>query len=99
MMEGIRVDREHLAVDVIRRVGPGGHFLEDDHTFRHFRDNWQPELTDRKSYESWQSEGAQTMGQRAREKVKQILQLHNSAPLPATVDAQIDRILELAPSG
>ena len=38
MLEGVRMDREHLAVEAIKRVGPGGHFLQDDHTLNHFRD-------------------------------------------------------------
>ena len=39
MMEGIPVDTENLAIDVIKRVGIGGHFLADAHTLKHFRDN------------------------------------------------------------
>ena len=94
MMAGIQVDKEHLAVDVIKRVGPGGHFLDDEHTYRHFRNNWQPDLTDRKTHESWQSKGATTMGQRAKKKVQHILEHHRPEPLPAAADAEIDRILQ-----
>jgi len=93
MMEGIRVDTEHLAVDAIKRVGPGGHFLSDGHTMAHFRENWQPGLTDRKTYETWKSQGASSMEQRASEKVKHILENHHPQPLPAEVVAEIDAIL------
>jgi len=96
MMEGIRVDKNHLAVDVIKRVGPGGHFLDDEHTYSHFRDNWQPDLTDRKTYESWQAEGATSMGQRAKEKIKHILAHHRLEPLPTAVDTEINQILQRA---
>ena len=65
MMEGIRVDKEHLAVDVVKRVGIGGHFLGDNHTFRHFKENWRPGITERKTYEKWIKDGGTTMGQRA----------------------------------
>jgi trimethylamine--corrinoid protein Co-methyltransferase len=41
MMEGIRVDRQYLAADAVKRVGPGGHFLLDDHSLEHFRENWK----------------------------------------------------------
>jgi trimethylamine--corrinoid protein Co-methyltransferase len=98
MMEGIHVDKEHLAVDVIKRVGPGGNFLADEHTFNHFRENWKPELTDRKTYETWQTKGATSMGQRAKEKIRHILENHQPKPLPAEVDAEIDRILQQAQS-
>jgi len=96
MMEGIKVDPEHLAVEVMQRVGPGGHFLDDEHTFQHFRENWQPDLTDRKTYEAWQAEGATSMGQRARAKIKALLKNHTPEPLPADVNAKIDKILKNA---
>ena len=96
MMEGIRVDREHLAVDVIKRVGPGGHFLGDDHTFNHFRENWQPDLTDRRTYDGWYKRGAKSMGQLAREKIRKILDSHEPAALPADVETEIERVLERA---
>jgi len=60
---------------------------------RHFRENWQPALTDRKTYETWKSQGAASMEQRARQKVKHILEHHQPPPLPVEVDAQIDKIL------
>jgi len=94
MMEGIRIDRENLAVDAIKRVGPGGHFLQDDHTLDHFRENWMPGLTDRKTYDTWKAEGATSMGGRTREKIKYILENHQPESLPAEVDGEIDKILE-----
>ena len=36
-VRGIIVDEGRLAVDAIRRVGPGGHYLEDPHTMRYLR--------------------------------------------------------------
>ena len=54
LQRGVRVDEETLAVDVIDAVGPGGHFLSQAHTLRHFRDEfWFPTLMDRKQYENW----------------------------------------------
>jgi len=94
MMEGIQVDRENLAVDCIKRVGPGGHFLSDDHTLAHFRENWQPDLTDRSTYDTWQSKGAKTFGQRAKEKIRHILENHRPEPLPQEAAARVDKILD-----
>jgi trimethylamine--corrinoid protein Co-methyltransferase len=96
MMEGIRVDREYLAVDVVKRVGIGGHFLGDDHTFHHFRENWQPGITDRKTHEKWVKDGGTTMGQRAKSRIKKIIESHNPEPLPDEANVQIDKILERA---
>ena len=96
MMEGIPVDRENLAVESIKRVGPGGHFLGDVHTLDHFRENWQPDLTDRRTYEDWQSRGAKSMGQLAKEKIKKIKESHQPQPLSPEVDAEIETVLERA---
>jgi trimethylamine--corrinoid protein Co-methyltransferase len=96
MMEGIRVDRESLAVEVIKRVGPGGHFLADDHTFAHFRENWEPDLTDRRTYEDWHSRGAKSMGQRAKEKIKKILGSHQPERLSAEAEKEIGKVLKRA---
>ena len=94
MMEGITVDKENLAVECVKRVGPGGHFLGDVHTLNHFRENWQPDLTDRRTYQDWQSRGAKSMGQLAKEKIKELKQSHQPQPLSPEVEAQIDKILK-----
>jgi trimethylamine--corrinoid protein Co-methyltransferase len=94
MMEGIPVDPENLAVDAIKRVGIGGHFLGDAHTLAHFRDNWQPGITDRRTFEAWQDKGGTSMGQQAKEKVKDILENHQPKPVAPDADSAIDNILE-----
>ena len=83
IMRGIEVSRETLAVDVIDQVGPGGNFLVEEHTLRHFRqEQWFPDLIDRRNYEDWAKAGAKTMGGRANEQVKKILSEHRPEPLP-----------------
>ena len=94
MMEGITVDKENLAVECVKRVGPGGHFLGDVHTLNNFRENWQPDLTDRRTYQDWQSRGAKSMGQLAKEKIKELKKSHQPQPLSPEVEAQIDKILK-----
>jgi trimethylamine--corrinoid protein Co-methyltransferase len=36
-VQGIVLDDDRLALGVIKRVGPGGHYLEDEHTLRYMR--------------------------------------------------------------
>jgi len=96
LMEGIKVDREHIALDAIKRVGSGGHYLGDEHTFNHFRENWRPDITDRRTYEAWVENGATTMGQRAKAKVKHILENHIPEALPEAVNQAIDQIIKAA---
>jgi trimethylamine--corrinoid protein Co-methyltransferase len=44
MLAGLVIDEEMIALDVIRAVGPGGHFLTQKHTRQHMRDLWQSRL-------------------------------------------------------
>jgi trimethylamine--corrinoid protein Co-methyltransferase len=90
---GIEVNAGTLAVDVVEKVGPGGHFLQEDHTFHRFRQElWRPSLLARQDYSIWQAEGAKDLNQRIREKLEQIRQDHQVAPLPGDVATAIDRL-------
>jgi trimethylamine--corrinoid protein Co-methyltransferase len=96
-MQGIRVDQETLALDVLDRVGPGGHFLGEEHTFLHFKsEHWSPKLFDRKYHSVWQAEGGLTLGEKARLEVKRILEEHKVSELPQSVLKQMDDILNKA---
>jgi trimethylamine--corrinoid protein Co-methyltransferase len=95
-MGGIEVTAETLALEVIDRVGPGGHFLEEDHTYRHFRENWYPALLDRNSRDDWQAAGGQSMGQRTGARVREILETHQPVPLEPALLARLDEILHRA---
>lgn len=44
---GIKSDKEQIALELIKKVGPGGQYVSEEHTFKHFRDFWYPELLDR----------------------------------------------------
>ena len=97
IMRGIEVNRETLAVDVIDKVGPGGHFLKTEHTRKFFRqETWQPTLIDRKVYATWKAEGGKTMGQRIQEKTQKIINEHNAQPLPTETLNRIKEIIENA---
>jgi trimethylamine--corrinoid protein Co-methyltransferase len=95
-MGGVEISEETLALDVIDRVGPGGHYLEDDHTFKHFRENWVPELFDRAPRDEWEQLGSLTMGDRVSSRVREILEHHEPAPLAGDVAAALDAVIERA---
>ncbi len=50
--KGIRVDEKTLAYDVIKNIGPGGHYLAHEHTFKYFKEIWYSEFLDRSIGES-----------------------------------------------
>jgi trimethylamine--corrinoid protein Co-methyltransferase len=92
-IEGIRVTQETIARHVIESVGPGGHFLAEDHTVEHFRHElWRYNLLTRQSREKWENEGSKDMAQRIQEKLKEILDNHKIPPLPAKTIAALHKI-------
>ena len=83
LQRGIPVDEEQIALEVIQEVGPGGHFLDHDHTFRHFPDTqWRPTLFNRKGYEEWEASGRKSLLESAREKLARILEGERPEPMP-----------------
>ncbi len=89
---GIDIDEEHLAVDLIEKVGPGGHFLAEEHTMKHFRNElYFPEILNRKNYDSWLADGGKTFGEIANKKVKMMLDEHRGSELPPVILQQIRR--------
>ncbi len=97
ILRGVPVDAEHLAVDVIDRVGPGGHYLMDDHTLTHFRSEfWMPELLDRTNWDTWEADGSKTLRQRVHEKVLYLIENYQPEPIPAEIESQLKLIVARA---
>jgi trimethylamine--corrinoid protein Co-methyltransferase len=92
-MEGVSLDAESLALEVIHRVGPGGDFLTAEHTLEHFRELWQPTLFDRRRADGWVAAGSKRLGQRLREKTVTIIEEHRPEPLPDGVQEELAYIL------
>ncbi len=91
--KGMEVNRDTLAVDVIKEVGPGGNYLAHDHTVRNFRKtNWFPKLTNRKKWDSWMDDGGKDMRQRANELARQILEEHHPQHVPEDVAEEIEKM-------
>jgi trimethylamine--corrinoid protein Co-methyltransferase len=92
-IEGITVNAETLALSLIEEVGPAGHFLEKDHTHKHFKnEQWRPNLMTRVGIDEWQSQGAKDTAARIQEKLKLILEGHQVPPLSDKILAAIDSI-------
>jgi trimethylamine--corrinoid protein Co-methyltransferase len=81
-IRGIRVDHETLARELVEKVGPGGHYLQEKHTVRHMRDElWMPQLLTRQHRDIWRQEGAKDMAQRVGERVRELVESHQVPPL------------------
>ncbi len=95
-MRGIEIDDESIALDVIDSVGPGGQFLDHEHTYQHFRRNWNPGLFNRASRESWELEGSQLLGDRATSRVRQIFETQECEALDDKVKVQLESVIQAA---
>tara|TARA_B100001964_G_C14058141_1_gene520135 strand:- start:420 stop:749 length:330 start_codon:yes stop_codon:yes gene_type:complete len=90
-MQGIEVSEETLALDLIDRIGPGGHYLNEYHTMRHFRKVWYPDLFDRTIYDDWQKQGAKRFEERLRKKTLKVMD-HRPVPLPSEIIKELDKM-------
>jgi len=83
LKEGIHVDEEALALDVIEKVGPGGHYLGEKHTMKHFRrERYIPsDVVCRLSIDAWKKGGSKDIVVRARERVEELLRAHQPKPM------------------
>ncbi len=97
LVQGIEVSDETLALDVIRKVGPGGEYVSQKHTLEHFRKEYfYPELADTRGYEAWRKSGAKTLVEKANQKAKEILKSHWPTPLDKDVQKEISEIIRRA---
>ncbi len=94
--QGVQVNAETLALDVIDKCGPQGDFLSHPHTRAHFREDWYPKLFERQRWENWSAAGAKTLRQRAQDKVHKLLAAHQPEPLPADVAKAIQGVIDRA---
>ena len=70
LAQGIMMDTNGQAMDAIREVGPGGHFLGCSHTQANFKSAfWRSDLFDYKPFETWAEEGARDTQALASERV------------------------------
>jgi len=94
-LQGIQIDDETLALDVIRAVGPGGNFLKQKHTIRHMRDVFLPQFMDRRPYNEWQEKG-DGPSDWALAKARLILETHQPEALESGLSAELQHIIETA---
>lgn len=92
-LRGMEVNADSVARDVIARVGPGGNFIEEEHTFLHFRrELYRPRLFTRQHYNAWVKEGSKDMALRVQEEIRRLLETHRPEELPARVFAALEAI-------
>ncbi|MDA3790815.1 MAG: trimethylamine methyltransferase family protein [Desulfobacula sp.] len=91
VLKGIDCDAEHLALEVIDSVGPGGNFMTAPHTMTHMRTEYYNGngVTDRKSRDKWEQDGSLDIRQRALKIAKKLL----AGPKPSYLSEEVDKAI------
>jgi trimethylamine--corrinoid protein Co-methyltransferase len=97
ILRGIPVTDATKALDVMEAVGPGGHYLEHDHTYSRFKTEiWRPKLLDRQNWENWTATGSKRHSQRVHDRVIEILETETEPLLDEKMYRELRRVCELA---
>ncbi len=91
-LTGVEISDETLALDVIAKVGPGGHFLGEQHTRRHMRASFVGGLQHQPAADGHYRDPVEV----AREHADWILANHVPEPLATDQKAELKRILAAA---
>jgi trimethylamine--corrinoid protein Co-methyltransferase len=93
MLDGMRVDDDTLAFDIISGKGPKGDFLREKHTFSHMREQTPTKVFDRFTRDTWIKNGAKRADETAYARADEILKEHHAAPLPEGADEAMAKII------
>ncbi len=91
---GIDCSEESLALDMICRLGPGGNYMSEEHTFKGFKkEPYIPSaIIDRKDRTNWLAEGGKSIFARAQEKVQLLLAEHKPPALDSAREDLLDQV-------
>ncbi len=90
VLQGITVTPETLAAELICEVGPRGHYLAQEHTLAHMRQElYMPPAAVRQNYAAWDKSGGKNMIDHAREEVDRVFAEHRPLPLPAGLEEEL----------
>ncbi len=93
MLEGIQVNDETLALDVIAAVGPGGNFLAQKHTRAHMHELFLPQFMDRRPYGDWEAKKDDARDW-ALGKARRLLKEHHPVELDPRIRIEMEKIIQ-----
>jgi trimethylamine--corrinoid protein Co-methyltransferase len=92
ILSGIKVDKERLGFNVIKKVGPGGNYVMEDHTVEHMMEEfYYPDLSVRCLFDIWENQGRPSMLSRSNERVKEILEHNKDGVLDISLISMIKK--------
>jgi len=93
---GIDVNEKTIGAEVIKRVGPRGNFIIEDHTFEFLRSGEfrEVKVSNTKNYDNWISAGAPSVVENASKKAKEILKAGNDKKLDNKIIEKMSDIIK-----
>ncbi len=99
-LQPITVDEDSLALDAIAEAGPGGHFFGVQHTMSRYQTAfYQPFLSDRRNFETWQEGGSEDAEHRANRIWKSLLEHYVQPALDPAIDEALDEYVARRKAG
>jgi trimethylamine--corrinoid protein Co-methyltransferase len=93
--QGVDMSENGQAMDALREVGPGQHFLGCAHTQKNFKTAFYlSEIADNNSYEQWMEDGGTDAATRANAKWKKMLADYVPPPLDPAIDEALLKFIE-----
>ena len=91
LARGVEMDENAQALDAIREVGPGGHYLGCAHTQANFKSAfWKSDLLDYKPFETWVDEGSRDTQELASRRVEKLLAQYQQPSMDPAISEALD---------
>lgn len=92
LKRGVLLNEETIALDAIKRAGPGGQFLNLKHTLNWaLKEQFMPsEVVDRQTLDVWRAKGAKDSAANAADIVQRVLREHKPEPVPPETEERLD---------
>jgi trimethylamine---corrinoid protein Co-methyltransferase len=95
LLKGVDLSENGQAMEAIREVGPGKHYLGCSHTQANFKTAFYlSPITDNNSFEQWDADGRLDMAQRANARWKKLLADYEAPALDPAIDEALVAYME-----
>ena len=95
LLKGVDLSENGMAMDAIREVGPGSHFLGAAHTQANFEEAfYRSNVADNNSFEQWREEGELDAARRANRIWKETLENYEAPPLDEATDDALKAFMD-----
>lgn len=89
-VQGVEINKDTLALEAIKKVGPGGNYVAQEHTVQYMRSEFFiPQVADRLPHIRWEENGSLDGREKARRIAKEILAKHHAVPIEKAVERKL----------